>query len=45
MPLAVVYDFTGGQIKAARVYFAIPAFLAQVATTEARDGMTGADAR
>ena len=31
VPLCVVYDLEGGQIKRGRVYFEVPAFLKQVA--------------
>lgn len=30
VPLAVAYDLAGGQVRRARIYFEIPAFLAQV---------------
>jgi steroid delta-isomerase-like uncharacterized protein len=30
VPIAVTYDLAGGQITAGRIYFAVPAFLAQI---------------
>ena len=34
VPLCVTYDFRDGQIAAGRIYFAVPAFLAQVGALE-----------
>lgn len=34
VPIAVTYDLAGGQITAGRIYFAVPAFLAQIGAAD-----------